>query len=54
MFSGLMSRWITPCPWAYSSASADLARDAEGFVERELLLRRRRARRDSPSTNGMM
>ena len=38
MFSGLMSRWTTPCWWAYSSAAGRLGGDPERGVHRELPL----------------
>ena len=38
MFSGLMSRWIRPCAWAWSSAAATWPADGERLVDRELPL----------------
>ena len=38
MFSGLMSRWITPWSWAYCEGLGRLARDPERVVHRELPL----------------
>ena len=34
MFAGLRSRWMIPCSCAASSASGDLLRDRQRFVER--------------------
>ena len=34
MFEGFRSRWMIPCSWAASRASADLTRDRQGLIQR--------------------
>ena len=40
MFSGLMSRWMTPCAVRVVERRADLLREADRVLHRELMLAR--------------
>ena len=53
MFSGLMSRWTTPCSVGVGQRVRDLPGDAQRLVERQLRLAVEPVAQDSPSTNGM-
>ena len=53
MFSGLMSRWITPWRWAYSRASAASRAIWTASSTGSCVSRASRWRSVSPSTNGM-
>ena len=50
MFSGLMSRWTTPCSWAYSRASATSRAMVRASSTGSSCSRASRSRSDSPST----
>ena len=54
MFSGLMSRWMTPCACAYPSAAATSRAMPSASSTGSCFSRARRARSDSPSTYGMV
>ncbi len=53
MFSGLMSRWMIPCPWAKARASATSRAMWSASSSGSLRSRSKRCRSDSPSTYGM-
>ena len=52
MFSGLMSRWMTPREWAYSRA-AQICGTSRSAASGETLPAAISARSDSPSTHSM-
>ena len=54
MFSGLMSRWITPSPWAKASARATSRSRLTASPRGSRAPVASRARNDSPRTNGMV
>src|SRR6266576_1227260 len=53
MFSGLMSRWMIPWPWAKASASATSRAIWSAVSRGSFRSRSSRCRSDSPSTYGM-